>query len=97
MQYLYKIPSAKPNKVKEITLDMAYSMKLIVKRCFPKSVQVTDRFHVQKLALDALQDIRIKHRWKAIDQENNQIKEAKKITKHTLLKLLLMQILKNNY
>ncbi|MFL0141952.1 transposase, partial [Tenacibaculum maritimum] len=89
MQYLYKIPSAKPNKVKEITLDMAYSMKLIVKRCFPKSVQVTDRFHVQKLALDALQNIRIKHRWKAIDQENNQIKEAKKITKHTLLKLLL--------
>ena len=35
-------------------------MKLIVKRCFPKAVQVTDRFHVQKLALDALQDIRIK-------------------------------------
>ncbi|WP_422100091.1 transposase [Tenacibaculum maritimum] len=76
-----------------MTLDMAYSMKLIVKRYFPKSVQVTDRFHVQKLALDVLQDIRIKHRWKAIDQENNQIKEAKKITKHTLLKLLLMQIL----
>ncbi|MFL0109473.1 transposase [Tenacibaculum maritimum] len=30
---------------------MAYSMKLIVKRCFPKSVQVTDRFHVQKISL----------------------------------------------
>ncbi|WP_406772850.1 transposase [Tenacibaculum maritimum] len=34
-----------------MTLDMAYSMKLIVKRCFPKSVQVTDRFHVQKISL----------------------------------------------
>lgn len=56
-------------------------MKLIVKRCFPKAVQVTDRFHVQKLALDALQDMRIKHRWEAIDQENNQIKEAKKDNK----------------
>ena len=78
IQHLYQIPSAKRNKVKEITLDMANSMKMIVKRCFPKAVQVTDRFHVQKLALDALQDIRIKHRWEAIDQENNKIKEAKK-------------------
>ena len=77
IHHLYKIPSAKRNKVKEITLDMANTMKLIVKRCFPKAVQVTDRFHVQKLALDALQDIRIKHRWKAIDKENNDIKEAK--------------------
>ncbi|WP_299218128.1 transposase, partial [uncultured Aquimarina sp.] len=35
------------------------------------------RFHVQKLALEALQDIRIKHRWEAIDGENEQIKQAK--------------------
>ena len=52
-------------------------MKLIVKRCFPKAIQVTDRFHVQKLALEALQEIRIKHRWEAIDQENKLIKIAK--------------------
>lgn len=57
---------------------MANTMKLIVKRCFPKAVQVTDRFHVQKLALDALQDIRIKHRWEAINKGNNDIKDAKK-------------------
>ena len=77
IEKLLNIPSSKRNKVKEITLDMANSMKLIVKRCFPKAVQVTDRFHVQKLALGALQDIRIKYRWDAIDKENNQIKEAK--------------------
>ena len=64
-------------KVKEITLDMANSMKTIAKRCFPKAIQVTDRFHVQKLALEALQDIRIKHRWDAIDLENEQIKKAR--------------------
>ncbi|WP_456037662.1 transposase [Tenacibaculum maritimum] len=46
IQYLYKTPSFKPNKVKKITLDMAHSMKLVAKRCFPKSVQVTDKFHV---------------------------------------------------
>lgn len=56
---------------------MANSMKTIAKKCFPKAIQVTDRFHVQKLALEALQDTRIKHRWEAIDQENEQIKQAK--------------------
>lgn len=56
---------------------MASSMKTISKKCFPKVIQVTDRFHVQKLALEALQDIRIKHRWDAIDLENEEIKKAR--------------------
>lgn len=77
IEQLLKIPKSRRNKVKEITLDMANSMKMIAKKCFPKAIQVTDRFHVQKLALEALQDIRIKHRWEAIDQENEQIKQAK--------------------
>ncbi len=77
IEQLLKIPKTKRDKVKEITLDMANSMKFIAKKCFPKATQVTDRFHVQKLALEALQNIRIKHRWEAIDQENEQIKQAK--------------------
>ena len=77
IEQLLKIPSSKRNQVKEITLDMANSMKLIVSKCFPKAIQVTDRFHVQKLAIQALQDIRIKYRWKAIDYVNNQIKLSK--------------------
>ncbi|SFF96624.1 Transposase [Salegentibacter agarivorans] len=56
---------------------MANSMKTIARKCFPKAVQVTDRFHVQKLTFEALQDIRIKHRWEAIDLENEQIKQAR--------------------
>ena len=56
---------------------MAPTMKYIAKICFPKARQVTDRFHVQKLATEALQDIRIKHRWEAIDQENQEIQLAK--------------------
>ncbi|GBF20464.1 transposase [Arenibacter sp. NBRC 103722] len=77
IEQLMKISDKKRARVKEITLDMANSMKTIAKKCFPKAVQVTDRFHVQKLALEALQDIRIKHRWDAIDLENEQIKRAK--------------------
>mgnify|MGYP003619167026 FL=1 len=53
-------------------------MKFISKRCFPKAIQVTDRFHVQKLALEALQEIRIKHQWEAMDFENQLILQAKR-------------------
>lgn len=65
-------------KVQEVTLDMAGSMKLIAKRCFPGARQVVDRFHVQKLATEAVQEIRIKHRWEAMDNENEALIEARK-------------------
>jgi len=74
---LKKIPEYKRNKVKEVTLDMAGSMKKIVTQCFPKAMQVIDRFHVQKLAYEALQEIRIAYRWEAIDQENKEYELAK--------------------
>jgi len=74
---LDKIPSSKRNKIKEVTLDMAGSMNLIVEKCFPKAVRVIDRFHVQKLAYDALQEMRIAHRWDAINEETNALENAK--------------------
>lgn len=73
-----KIPLKERNLVKEITLDMAGNMGLIARKCFPNATRVTDRFHVQKLAIEALQEIRIKYRWEAIDQENDAIEKAKK-------------------
>ena len=76
---LNTIPVSRRNMVKEITLDMAGSMNLIAKKCFPKATIVTDRFHVQMLASDAVQEQRIKFRWKAIDLENEAISEAKKL------------------
>jgi transposase len=83
-----KIDYKKQSIVKEITLDMANSMKLISKKCFPKAIQVTDRFHVQKLALEELQEIRIKHRWKAMDFENQLILKAKSENKTYIPQLL---------
>jgi transposase len=64
-------------KVSEITLDMAGSMNLVAKKCFPNAEQVIDRFHVQKLAFDALHEIRIAHRWEAINEETNEIENCK--------------------
>jgi transposase len=75
---LHKIPERARKKVKEITLDMAGNMELICKRCFPEATRVTDRFHVQKLATEALQEMRIKHRWAALDAENEAIEQSRK-------------------
>lgn len=74
---LNKIPLDKRKLVKEITLDMANNMQLASRMCFPQSSLVTDRFHVVKLVLDALQHQRIKLRWEAIEKENQAIKQAK--------------------
>ena len=74
---LQQIPLSKRNQVKEITLDLAGNMSLIAKKCFPNAVQVIDRFHVQQLATEALQEIRIKYRWEAIEAENQAIEHAK--------------------
>ncbi len=77
-QVLSKLPESERCKVQEITLDMANNMESASKRAFPLAQLVTDRFHVVRLATDALQHVRIKHRWKAIDKENLAIEEAKK-------------------
>ena len=74
---LNRIPAKNRAIVREVTLDMAWSMHRIVTHCFPNAVRVIDRFHVQKLAYDALQEMRIAHRWNAIEEENNAIAKAR--------------------
>lgn len=74
---LERIPEKARELVKEVTLDMAGSMNKIVKRCFPVASLVIDRFHVQKLAYDALQELRISYRWDAINEETNAIENAR--------------------
>jgi len=81
IEHLLKLPKSLRKKVKEITLDMAGSMKQIAKKCFINAIQVIDRFHVQKLANEALQNIRIKHRWIEMDNENNAIIHTKATNK----------------
>lgn len=76
---LEKIPLKRRKMVKEITLDMAPTMEKIAKYTFPDAKLVTDRFHVQKLAYEAVQELRIKHRWEAIDLENNTIELGREL------------------
>ncbi|WP_368127067.1 ISAon1 family transposase [Bacteroides xylanisolvens] len=60
-----------------VTLDMAGSMQKIAKTCFPRAMQVIDRFHVQKLVYEAVQELRITYRWQVIKEENKAMKAAK--------------------
>ena len=64
-------------RVTEVSLDMAGSMNKIVKKSFIKADRVIDRFHVQKLACDAVQSVRIAYRWEAIYDESQEIQMAK--------------------
>ncbi|KAA6304136.1 hypothetical protein EZS27_044220, partial [termite gut metagenome] len=77
IEVLERMPEELLNRVEEVTLDMADSMHKIVCRCFPKAIRVIDRFHVQKLTYDALQEMRIAHRWDAINEETQAKEQAK--------------------
>lgn len=74
---LRKIPDQSRRAVQEVTLDMAANMNLVVQKCFREAKRVIDRFHVQQLACDAVQEMRIQYRWQALDGENELVKKAK--------------------
>jgi transposase len=70
IQKLQRLPACRRAMVESVTMDMSNSMYKIVHSCFPNAEQIVDRFHVQKLMYDALQDLRIRHRWEALNEEN---------------------------
>lgn len=74
---LRQIKSELRNKVTEITLDLSESMHKICRMAFPRASRVIDMFHLQRLALDAVQEIRIAHRWDAINAETDAKENAR--------------------
>ena len=63
-------------------------MKLIAK-IFSQAIKIIDKFPVQKLILDAPQDIWIKHRCNAIDKYNEKIYQSKTFANGNTVKRLL--------
>lgn len=74
---LSKVPVEKLFNVKSITADLANSMDWICRTNFMNAIIVADRFHVQQVVSESVQEIRIKYRREAIDEENLLIKESK--------------------
>ena len=77
IQVLKHIGEKAREAVEEVTLDLSDSMRRIVTIAFPKARRVIDRFHIQKLACDAVQEIRIAHRWDALQESNDGMEECK--------------------
>ena len=75
---LEKIGLNKRKTVREVTLDLSPTMMRIARRVFPKAYLTNDRFHVQRLFYEAIDDLRITYRWMARDVENEEIKECRK-------------------
>lgn len=75
---LEMISIRKRNEVEEITLDLSSSMMLIARTVFHRARITNDRFHVQKLYYDALDDLRITLRWMARDMENEELRRCRK-------------------
>ena len=82
---LKMVPREIRRKVETVTTDLSSAMMLTVRTAFPKAKLINDRFHVQQLMTDAIDQMRIAFRWVVIEEENKAIKEhrAKRKAVHT--------------
>lgn len=74
---LNRIPLELRQNVKTITRDLADGMVQIVTQCFPDAEQIDDRFHVQRLMSDALQEIRVALGKEATKERNEKVRKAR--------------------
>lgn len=72
---LRKLPSAVRRVVKTVTTDLSSAMILTVRRAFPGATLINDRFHVQQLMSEAVDQIRIRLRWQVLEEENKALRE----------------------
>ncbi len=72
---LRKVPLKQRLKVKTVTTDLSSAMMLTVRNVFPGASLVNDRFHVQQLISEAVDQLRIRHRWEVLDAENKAVRE----------------------
>lgn len=72
---LKKIPLRQRLKVRTVTTDLSSAMMLTVRTAFPGASLINDRFHVQQLVSEAVDQLRISHRWEVLEEENKAIRE----------------------
>jgi len=67
-------------KVREVTMDFSEGMHQIVLQSFPYASITLDRFHMQQLATDPMQELRLKYKKEAQKEQN----EKRKLFKEQL-------------
>lgn len=75
---LQRISEELRDSVTEITMDFSDTMEAIATACFRKAEIIVDRFHAQKLAYDAMQEIRMEEKRSAAKEEAKLKKSFKK-------------------
>ena len=82
---LKTVPRELRRRVETVTTDLSSAMMLTVRTVFPRAKLINDRFHVQQLMAEAVDQMRIAFRWEVLDAENRAIKEhrAKRKAAHT--------------
>ena len=75
---LRKLPHRKRLQVRTVTTDLSSAMMLTVRKVFPAARLINDRFHVQRLMSEAVDQLRIHYRWEVLDAENRAIKEHRR-------------------
>jgi transposase len=84
-EILRKVPRELRRMVETVTTDLSSAMMLTVRAVFPKAMLINDRFHVQQLMTEAIDQMRIAFRWVVLEEENKAIKEhrARRKAVHT--------------
>ncbi len=67
---LTQIPVKLRWQVQEVTCDFSSTMDWICRDNFPQARRIGDRFHIQAIIYDAVQDLRIQYRHEALAKEN---------------------------
>ena len=84
-EILKRVPRELRRKVETVTTDLSSAMMLTVRTVFPKAMLINDRFHVQQLMTEAVDQMRIAFRWAVLEEENKSLKEhrARRKAVHT--------------
>lgn len=76
------IPLRKRLGVRTVTTDLSSAMMLTVRRSFPRASLVNDRFHVQQLMSEVIDQLRVRYRWEVLDAENRAIRQHRERRKN---------------
>ena len=71
---LRRVPYEIRQKVRTVTTDLSSAMMMTARAAFPKAMLVHDRFHVQRLVSEAIDQMRIGLRWEILAEENKAIR-----------------------
>lgn len=74
---LKKVPIEIRMKVKTISRDLAKNYEAVSRYAFMNADQIWDKFHVVKLAIEALQDVRVRYRQEILTEERLLKKSSK--------------------